>query len=51
MGSAVIEATGLDRLISILIDRGYRVVGPTVSDNAIVLGELTSGDDLPRGWG
>jgi formate hydrogenlyase subunit 6/NADH:ubiquinone oxidoreductase subunit I len=51
MGSAMIDASGLDRLIAILIDRGYRVVGPTLSDNALVLGELTSADDLPRGWG
>lgn len=51
MSSAVIDADGLDRLITVLRDRGYRVVGPTVSDNAIVLGELTCGDDLPRGWG
>lgn len=51
MGSAVIDATGLDRLIATLIERGYRVVGPKLSDNAIVLGELNSADDLPRGWG
>ena len=51
MSSAVIDAAGLQRLVSTLIDRGYRVVGPTLSDNAIVLAELTSADDLPRGWG
>ena len=51
MDSAVIDATGLQRLVSTLIDRGYRVVGPTVSDNAIVLAELSSADDLPQGWG
>ena len=51
MSSAVIDAAGLQQLVSTLIDRGYRVVGPTVSDNAIVLAELTSADDLPRGWG
>ncbi|HXY66169.1 MAG TPA: 4Fe-4S dicluster domain-containing protein, partial [Mycobacterium sp.] len=38
-------------LVSTLIERGYRVVGPTLSDNAIVLAELTSADDLPQGWG
>ena len=27
------------------------MVGPTVSDNAIVLAELTSADELPQGWG
>jgi ferredoxin len=51
MSSAVIDATGLQRLVSTLIDRGYRVVGPTLSDNAIVLAELTSANDLPSGWG
>ena len=51
MSSAVIDAAGLQQLVSTLIDRGYRVVGPTLSDNAIVLAELTSADDLPQGWG
>jgi hypothetical protein len=30
---------------------GYRVIGPTVRDGAIVLAELESADDLPYGWG
>jgi ferredoxin len=51
MTTAVIDATGLQQLVSTLIERGYRVVGPTLSDNAIVLAELTSADDLPQGWG
>jgi len=51
MTTAVIDATGLQHLVSTLIERGYRVVGPTLSDNAIVLAELTSADDLPQGWG
>src|ERR1700758_5147599 len=51
VSSAVIDAAGLRELVSTLIGRGYRVVGPTLSDNAIVLAELTSADDLPRGWG
>ena len=51
MTSAVIDAGGLQHLVSLLIHRGYRVVGPTVSDNAIVLAELTSADELPTGWG
>jgi hypothetical protein len=51
MSTAVIDAAGLGELVSTLIARGYRVVGPTVSDNAIVLAELHSADDLPRGWG
>lgn len=51
MSSALIDAAGLDELVTALITRGYRVIGPTVSDNAIVLGELKSADDLPVGWG
>jgi len=51
MSSSVIDAAGLQALVSTLIDRGYRVVGPKLSDNAIVLAELTSADELPRGWG
>ncbi len=51
MNGVVIDAAGLRHLVSTLIDRGYRVIGPTRSDNAIELAELTSADDLPRGWG
>lgn len=51
MTSAVIDAEGLRQLISTLIDCGYRVIGPTRSDNAIVLAEIDSADDLPHGWG
>ncbi len=51
MNSAVIDVTGLRQLVSTLIDRGYRVVGPTTSDDAIVLSEIRSADELPRGWG
>ena len=47
----MIDAAGLQHLVSTLIDHGYRVIGPTLADNAIVLAELNSADDLPRGWG
>ena len=47
--SAMLE--GLQPLIEVLTSRGYQVVGPTLRDNAIVLAELESADDLPRGWG
>ncbi|HET9138130.1 4Fe-4S dicluster domain-containing protein [Actinophytocola sp.] len=42
---------GLDRLVEVLRERGYRVVGPTVRDGAIVLDELSSARELPAGWG
>src|ERR1700730_18437945 len=51
MSSTVIDSAGLQQLVSTLLNRGYRVVGPTLSDNAIVLAELQSADDLPKGWG
>jgi ferredoxin len=47
----VLDRAGLDRLVTVLRDAGYRVVGPTLRDDAIVLAELTSGDQLPAGWG
>ena len=47
----VIDTAGLTRLIAELRRRGYRVVGPTLGDNAIVLAEIDSADDLPAGWG
>ncbi len=48
---ALLDTAGLDGLVTVLIERGYRVIGPTVRDNAIVLAELESAEDLPRGWG
>ncbi len=38
------------RLFDVLISRGYEVIGPTIDQEAIVYGELSSIDDLPRGW-
>lgn len=49
--TAVLTREGLDRLVEVLIERGYRVIGPTVRDGAIVLDELGSADGLPFGWG
>lgn len=45
----VIDDLGL--LIGELRSRGYRVFGPTVSDNAIVLAEIEGAHELPVGWG
>ena len=49
--AAVLTRSGLDELVDALRDDGYRVIGPTVRDDAIVLAELASGADLPSGWG
>ncbi len=40
----------LQRLFDALTARGFRVIGPTVDQQAIVYDELRSVDDLPRGW-
>lgn len=50
-GAAVFDTAALQRLVEVLIDRGYRVIGPTLRDDAIVLAELESAAELPRGWG
>ena len=47
----VIAVEGLGDLYRILVAEGYRVIGPTVQDDAIVLRELSSAGDLPFGWG
>ena len=36
--------------LTALHERGYRVVGPTLRDGAIVLGEIRDETDLPIGW-
>ncbi len=46
----MIERSALDTLIEILRGRGFTVIGPTVSSQAIVHSELSSGAQLPAGW-
>ncbi len=48
--AAVITPDGLDLLVACLRARGYRVLGPTVSDGAIVYDDLESAEALPIGW-
>ena len=38
-----------ERLIQLLANRGYRIIGPTVRDGAIVYDEIESLGDLPQG--
>ena len=47
----VMGKDGMTVLVEVLRRRGYTVVGPTVRDDAIVLAELRSADELPYGWG
>ncbi len=46
----IIKHQHFDSLLATLKQRGYRVVGPTVQDGALVYDELTSADDLPAGY-
>jgi ferredoxin len=46
----VMGPEGLGVLVQTLRDEGYRVVGPTVRDGAIVLEEIASAAELPHGW-
>jgi ferredoxin len=48
--TAVILPAALERLVASLRARGYRVLGPTVRDGAIVYDDLGSAAELPIGW-
>jgi sulfhydrogenase subunit beta (sulfur reductase) len=50
MAAAILEFSRFDSLLEGLRARGYRPVGPTRRDGAIVLDELRSAADLPSGW-
>ena len=46
-----LDVSGLDELHNVLKSDGYQVIGPRVTGDAIVLGELESASELPFGWG
>ncbi|MCJ2177816.1 4Fe-4S dicluster domain-containing protein [Novosphingobium album (ex Hu et al. 2023)] len=46
----VTDTAGLQCLFDVLADEGYRVVGPTLRDDAIVYGDIDGVTDLPSGW-
>ncbi|MGA8275090.1 MAG: 4Fe-4S dicluster domain-containing protein [Thermoplasmata archaeon] len=46
----ILERAEFPRLLGALRGAGYRVVGPTVRDKAIVYGEIREESDLPIGW-
>ncbi|SMF28962.1 4Fe-4S dicluster containing protein [Tistlia consotensis] len=48
---AVLTLEGLQGLIEALAAEGYRVLGPTRRDGAIVYDAIAGLDDLPAGWG
>ena len=46
-----IERAGLEGLLATLSGRGYRVIGPTVLDGAVVLTDIEHASELPWGVG
>lgn len=48
--SAVVAPAALDDLIAALRRRGFRVLGPSLRDGAIVYDDLESASRLPIGW-
>jgi len=47
---AVLSRDALQTLLDRLRERGYRVLGPTVRDQAIVYDDIDAVADLPEGW-
>src|SRR6187401_2431104 len=43
-------ASELDKLIQLLVQRGYTVLGPVARDGAIVYDQIAGLEDLPAGW-
>jgi ferredoxin len=44
-----LDREGFDRLLASLAEGGYRLIGPTVRDGAIVMDQIDGAQDLPRG--
>ncbi|MEM9627863.1 MAG: 4Fe-4S dicluster domain-containing protein [Pseudomonadota bacterium] len=47
---AIIRPKALDGLIAALLQDGFRTIGPTVHDGAILYDDVETADDLPIGW-
>lgn len=47
---SVLSVDGLQALLNLLKADGFRVVGPTIREQAIVYDDVESVDDFPRGW-
>ncbi len=48
--AAIITVEGLQNLLLAIRARGYRAIGPTLQNQAIVYDDVESVEDLPRGW-
>ncbi len=46
----ILGADQLDKLIEVLVRKGFEVIGPTLRDRAIVYNQVASARDLPAGW-
>jgi ferredoxin len=46
----VVARGHLDQLLDAITRRGFRLIGPTLRDGAIVYDEISSSADLPAGW-
>jgi sulfhydrogenase subunit beta (sulfur reductase) len=46
-----LDVSALASMISLLKDRGYEVIGPTVRDGAVTCDVVEGIEDLPGGWG
>ncbi len=49
-GTVVLEREQFDTLFDVLRKRGYRLVGPTVRDGAVIYDPVACARDLPVGW-
>ena len=47
---AVLERADFPRLFAALAASGFRIVGPTIRDGAIVFDQIVSDADMPIGW-
>ena len=46
----VVELQHLQDLLASLREKRFQAIGPTVRDGAIIYDDLSSIEDLPRGW-
>ena len=47
---AVVGIAGIGKLLDLLREEGYALIGPTIRDGAIAYDRIAGVDDLPAGW-